>query len=130
MPQKSGETTTLVKERQIRTEDYAAVLGQLDWTVGARRVIVFRGENRPPITRLEVDVEDSSKLAATADALATTLQERGITLGADYEPWIPSNEIWLTLPHADGTPALISLPAGRALPETVARQVNPAVSLS
>jgi len=94
---------------RVYAEDFASVLRELEWIVETRKVMVFPGEGASPMRRIEIDIKDPEKVQATADALATALQECGLTWRAAYDSGIPLNEIWLTFPQNDDTPAMMSL---------------------
>src|SRR5712691_10561646 len=94
-----GETIKGFEGLRIYSEDFAAMLRELEWTVETRKVMVFPGGAAAPSRRLEIDIKDPQNVLATADALASALRECGLTLRAAYEPGIPMNEIWLTFPQ-------------------------------
>ena len=103
------EAGSCATKARVDAEDLAVVLWELEWTVETRKVMVFPGGDAPPIKRVEIDIKDPKNVPATADALANALQKCGLTLRAAYESGIPMNEIWLTFPQNDDTPAMMSL---------------------
>ncbi len=70
--------------------------------------LVFAGDCVPPARRIRAEVTRAAEIPAVAHALATALGRNGIAFGAEHDPQVPPNEVWITLVHERG--AVMNIP--------------------
>ena len=103
MTEHLGETIDSVRTPTTCAEGLAAILQELEKVAITRKVVVFSGRDEIPITRIEIAIQDSKKVAQTVQTLGIALQQCGLSVRTDCQTGISLNEIWLTFPHNDGS---------------------------